>query len=450
VVRWTPDADTPVGSYVIRLTLEGRGGARKVYGGRRPGTPERAQAPVVRVLGVEAAFERRSYAAEERMGLTIQADAPRLTLQFLKVGDETLSTGRNDELSGVPMGDPVTMDWRDKRSAPRQVVVQTGVEWPTGLYAARLQTDDGRTGYAPFVLRPTRPGGGRTAVVLPTHTWQVYNFYDRDGDGWGDTWYAGGSPAVALDRPYQERGVPPRFRRNDLPFLKWLGRTGRRPDVLADDDLEAYASGDDLRRSYDLVVFPGHSEYVTEHAYDVVSRFRDLGGRLVFLSANNFFWKIDKRGNTIRRVKRWRELGRPEARLCGVQYRANDDGGRQGEYLVAAADKVPWLFERTGLENGSSFGDVVGGFGIEIDARTPASPPGTVVVALVPNLFGPGLSAEMTYYETAAGARVFSAGTLDFCTSVMTWPMWKLLDNLWRHMLEDLPLPPGDPVSSAG
>jgi hypothetical protein len=42
----------------------------------------------------------------------------------------------------------------------------------------------------------------------------------------------------------------------------------------------------------------------------------------------------------------------------------------------------------------------------------------------------------MAYYETAAGARVFSAGSLDFCGSVLAWPTWKMLDNLWRHMLD--------------
>ena len=167
---------------------------------------------------------------------------------------------------------------------------------------------------------------------MPTNTWQAYNFDDADGDGWGDTWYAGGNPPVRLTRPYRQRGTPPWFRRSDVPFLKFLRGTGRTPDVLAEDDLEAFPSGDELRRLYDLVVFPGHTEYVTEHAYDVVQRFRDLGGRLIFLSANNFFWKVEKRGNRIRRVKLWRELGRPEAALLGVQYRANDDGTKQGPF----------------------------------------------------------------------------------------------------------------------
>ena len=163
---------------------------------------------------------------------------------------------------GVPKGDPVPIDWTGKRSAPATITVQTGA-WPTGLYTAQLTTDDGRVGFAPFVLRAATPGLQRQLVVLPTNTWQAYNMYDRDGDGWGDTWYAGGNPPVELDRPYRDRGVPPRFKAYDRAMLRWLLRTGKAPDMVADDDLEAFGSGDELRALYDLVVFPGHSEYMT-------------------------------------------------------------------------------------------------------------------------------------------------------------------------------------------
>jgi hypothetical protein len=437
-LTWVPPANTRVGSYVMRLTIEDAAGTRKVMGGHRPPSIARQQAPVVRVLGVEAAFEQRSYVAGEPMTLSVFADAASLTLQFLHCGAETASTDRNDELKGAPMGEPVGLDWTGKRSAPVSITVQTG-GWPTGLYAARLTTEDGRVGFAPFVLRPQTLGTARQAVILPTNTWQAYNLYDADGDGWGDTWYAGGSEPVRLDRPYRDRGVPPRFKFYDLPFLKWLQRTGRAPDILADDDLEAFASGDELRSLYDLVVFPGHSEYVTEHAYDVVERFRDLGGRLAFLSANNFFWKVEKEGATMRRIRLWRDLGRPEARLCGVQYRANDDGTRQGNFTIIDADAAPWLFEGTGLLTGSKFGEMVGGYGIEADGTTPDSPPGTRVIAVIPNLFGFGLHAEMAVYETTEGARVFSAGVLDFSGSAMVWQVRTMLNNLWRHMLEDVP-----------
>jgi hypothetical protein len=173
---------------------------------------------------------------------------------------------------------------------------------------------------------------------------------------------------------------------------------------------------------------------MTGHAYDVVQRFRDLGGRLIFLSANNFFWCVEKEGDVMRREKLWRTLGRPESALLGVQYRANDDGTRQGAYYVLDAEATPWLWEGTGLTTGARLGDMVGGYGIEIDGTTEHSPPETKVLAIVPSLFGPGLHAEMTYYETAAGARVFSAGALDFGGSATFWPVRRMLDNLWRHM----------------
>ncbi len=77
---------------------------------------------------------------------------------------------------------------------------------------------------------------------------------------------------------------------------------------------------------------------------------------------------------------------------------------------------------------------MVGGYGIEIDSTTPFSPPGTKVLARIPDLFGPGLTGEMAYYETEQGARVFSAGSLDFGGSITFQPVWRMLDNLWRHM----------------
>ena len=432
-IWWKPDANLPVGTYVMRLTVEDEDGNRKTYGGRRPAHASRSTAPVVRVLGVEAAFEKRSYASLEPARLTIHADCERLTLQFLACGTESEYTDRTDEMRGHAIGPPLSYGWKRKRFAPHTIAVTPGA-WTSGVYAAKLTTEDGRIGFAPLILRPTTLGTVREAVVMPTNTWQAYNFDDSDGDGWGDTWYAGGNPPVRLNRPYRQRGTPPWFRRSDVPFLKFLRQSGRTPDVLADDDLEAFPSGDELRRLYDLVVFPGHTEYVTEHAYDVVQRFRDLGGRLIFLSANNFFWRVEKNGQSMRRGKLWRELGRPESALMGVQYRANDNGTKQGVYQIIDTDAAPWLFAGTGLVNGSTLGDMVGGYGIEIDAVTPFSPPETKVLARIPDLFGPGLSGEMTYYANAAGARVFSAGSLDFGGSLTFWPVNRMLENLWRQM----------------
>ena len=433
-LRWTPTLDTPVGTYVLRLTVESPGRAPRVYGGGRPLVAGRSQVPVVRILGIEAACDRRSYAPGDLIRLSVFSDALRLTLQILHSGPEAQYTDRNDSISGVQVDKLLTLPWRRNRHGPAQVKLRAG-DWPTGLYAARFLAPNGREGFAPFVLRPAQLGATRQAVVMPTNTWQAYNFYDTDGDGFGDTWYAGGNPPVDLRRPYRDRGVPPRFHRYDAPFLHWLSSAGKTPEFLCDDDLDAIESGDRLRELYDLVVFPGHTEYETAHVYDVMERYRDLGGRMIFLSANSFFWKVNRRPDELRRIKLWRDLGRPEAALLGAQYRANDDGSRQGVFTVANSAKVPWLYEGTGLADGATFGDDVGGYGIEIDATTRRTPPGTIVVAVIIDSFGPGINAEMTYYETAAGARVFNAGALDFGGSVLFEPMRTMLDNLWTHMI---------------
>ena len=72
--------------------------------------------------------------------------------------------------------------------------------------------------------------------------------------------------------------------------------------------------------------------------------------------------------------------------------------------------------------------------GVEIDHTTVASPRGTQVVAEIPNAVGPGLTAQMTCYETPAGARVFAAGALTLAGRVYEQSVQQLLENLWRRL----------------
>ena len=325
------------------------------------------------------------------------------------------------------MTSPVRIDWRAHRNAPARLRVVRAGNWPSGLYFLRLSASDGRVGYAPFVVRPRSPAS-HVAVVLSTNTWQAYNFWDATGDGWGDSWYVSAAAhSVDLERPFLDFGVPFRFRDWDLDFIAWLNRTGKRVDFLTDDDLEALRSGDELASAYDLVVFPGHAEYVTQHAYDVVQRYRDDGGNLMFLSANNFFWKVQRDGQLLTKVAQWRNLGRPEAALVGAQFVAGDYGGHQAGYVVQGS---PWAFAGTGLRHGDRFGR----YGYEIDARSPASPPGTQLLASIPNLMGAGRTAEMTYYETPGDAKVFAAGALNFAASIGDPEVAQLVENVWTRL----------------
>ena len=327
---------------------------------------------------------------------------------------------------------PLHLAWNHP-NAPHIVRFARAGDWPSGLYFLRVESSDGRVSYAPLVVRPRRFGSqSRIAVVLSTNTWQAYNFRDENGDGWGDSWYVSSSiRSVDLRRPYLDFGVPFRFRDWDLTFVSWLNKMGKQVEYLSDDDLERFRTGNELARAYDLVVFPGHAEYMTEHGYDVVARYRDLGGNLMFLAANNFFWKVDRVGQRLFRVRQWRALGRPEASLVGAQYIGSNHGANQAPFVVAGAAAAPWAFAGTGLRDGDTFGR----YGIEIDGRTADSPPGTIVLAEIPNIFPRvGRSAEMTYYETRAGAKVFAAGALNFAASVDEPAVSRLVDNVWTRL----------------
>ena len=436
---WAPAASTNPRTFLLRLTAVDRLGNRVVYGAPNAFVGRYPRAPVVRVQGIDAGFTKPSYLPGETAQIHIATDEPNLTLRTFHAGPEQVVTYADNQLAGIAVdGDvPQTIDWSAWRD--RQHTINFRIpSVPSGLYYVQLGGPDGRIGYAPFVVRPTFLGTtSRTLVVLPTNTWQAYNFQDVDGNGYGDTWYAGPpNSLVELGRTYIARGVPPRYYRYDLPFLHWFYWSGKTAEFISDSDFDQIATGDDLARAYDLVVFEGHEEYTTSHEYDVVERFRDLGGNLMFLSANNFFWKVDKQAQELRKIAMWRDAGRPEARLIGVQYRANDDGRRQGLFVVQSTQTAPWLWDGTGLGEGSTFGQFVGGYGIEIDSVTPQSPPGTLVLAQIPDLFGAGVSAQMSYYETPAGAKVFAAGALDFGGSSTFWPVKRMLDNLWARLTQ--------------
>ncbi|MDX6486878.1 MAG: hypothetical protein QOF43_2031 [Gaiellaceae bacterium] len=376
------------------------------------GTALAGEGKAVPPQAIEAYATARSYAAGDTIHLELLGRTRGAHIVVFHAGSELSNRMPVDELLGVPVARPAGPSFR-------------AGAWESGLYFARIDTPRGHA-FAPFVIRPRRLGEHRIAVVLPTNTWQAYNFRDANHDGVGDTWYADPTLPVQLDRPFPGHGVPPHYGGYDLLFLRWLARTHKQVDVLSDDDLERVRSGAALAHAYDLVVFPGHHEYVTTHEYDVTEDYRDRGGNLMFLSANNFFYRVARTGSVLHRVGRWRDLGRPEASLVGIQYLDWNHGtfGNRA-YVVQTSG---WPFAGTSLRTGSSFGT----YGIEIDAPTKDSPPNLKLLASVANVFGHGRSAEMTYYATAAGAKVFAAGTINFGGSATWQPAAAVLDNVWN------------------
>ncbi len=94
-----------------------------------------------------------------------------------------------------------------------------------------------------------------------------------------------------------------------------------------------------------------------------------------------------------------------------------------------AAGSSPGSSSRTGTRSRDA--------GVEIDAVAPSTPRGTHVLAEIPNLLGPGMTANMTYYETQAGAKVFAAGAFTLAGSVRQPAVVRLLANLWERLADE-------------
>jgi hypothetical protein len=382
---------------------------------------------------VEAAFPRESYAPGNLARLVIWSAGKNVSVQLFRAGTEQTRIAARD----VMRGSAVTSK-RQLGNVSRgdSYAFRIG-NWPSGLYFAKLIGAERKIGYAPFVLRPRHFGEHAVAVVFSTMTWQAYNFHDDNGDGVPDTWYqnqANRTLAARLGRPYENRGVIPHYKYYEQPFVRWLVATHRDVDYLADADLDrSTTTGRKLASAYELLIFPGHHEYVTTHEYDAVTAFRDLGGNLMFLSANNFFWRTVKNGNVMHRTARWRDLGRPEASLIGVQYFGNDNGKHRGAWIVNNTKAARWIFARTPLKPGMPFANG----GIEADEIAPSSPRSTEVLAAIPNLFGTNHNADMTYYELPNGAKAFAAGAFSLAASVWWENVHQVIENLWTRLADD-------------
>ena len=166
---------------------------------------------------VTAHFPHDSYRPGDLARLVISSRATAVRLQVFRVGPEHRVHAARDEHERRP---------GERGAAARRASARADRPGPSSAPGRAASTSrastaaGGHTGFAPFVLRPTRLGEHRVAVVMPTQTWQAYNHRDDDHDGVDDTWYVAGDTA-RLGRAHLNRGVPFRFRNYDAPFIRW-------------------------------------------------------------------------------------------------------------------------------------------------------------------------------------------------------------------------------------
>jgi hypothetical protein len=329
--------------------------------------------------------------------------------------------------------------------------VQIPSALPTGVYIAKLSAPTGQADTL-FVVRASV--ATPLLAQLPTSTYQAYNAWG------GDSLYPGGADPVGVtgttqgvevsyDRPYDSVTGAGQFFARDVAMVRFLERYGYPVSYTTSESVDADPSQLSGHRA--LLDF-GHSEYWSRRQADGFAAARDAGTNLLFLSSDTLAWQVrylpasaasGQPGAPSHRIVSYKEhasldpdrndpsgeFPQSGAPLTGSAYlgcitpRVDQPGPPTYRYYEWAPNpqlEPAWLFRGTGISAGTR---IPGIQGYELDMRTPASPPGTILVgyghatcmpaAAGEPAPGPGQNlGESTIYQARSGAFVFSTGTL--------------------------------------
>ena len=236
---------------------------------------------------VEAFFTSESYPRGGKAHLVI-ADQPRaVSVRIFHAGAESTWTTANDQMFGLPVTPPRTIG---RVNGKRAVNIRLG-SWPSGVYYAEVKAAGGA-----HRLRAVRPGPRhwgehKVAIVLPTQTWQAYNYRDDDGDGRPTR----GTAAAAGRRRSTGRSRTAASRRTSRTTPRRPALARRRRDATSTTSPTATSTRSRRRpaaprvRAADL---RGPSRVRDRPRVRRRHALPQRGGNLMFLCANNFYRRV--------------------------------------------------------------------------------------------------------------------------------------------------------------
>jgi hypothetical protein len=299
---------------------------------------------------------------------------------------------------------------------PVSMTVPIADDWTSGVYDAEMEGPEGMRRHAVFVVGPAAPTED-LLVVIPVYTYCAYNTWG------GHSQYTEGQAGVrrtfTFDRPstsaeVEPTGVVSHLLLQDLMLLRWMSAEGFGFDCCTDSDV--HDLGTDLLRQYRGVVLGTHPEYVSDPMREALLDFVESGGRLVYTGGNGLYERIEPAlGGTAITLRTgdggralYRDLGRPEHQLLGVDFDVNSFL-TFGGYRVTAPEH-PFLAD-TGLTEGDVFGEVAyngAASGWETDRR----PDGGDAVVFAEGVQPAG--AQMSRLDHPGGGWTFAAASLCF------------------------------------
>ncbi|ASJ71001.1 N,N-dimethylformamidase beta subunit family domain-containing protein [Granulosicoccus antarcticus] len=243
---------------------------------------------------------------------------------------------------------------------------------------------------------------------------------------------------VSFDRPYEGWGDG-QFFSWEYYLVGWLEKNGY--DVAYATDIDLHRNGAAGLQRAKALISAGHDEYWSKAMYDAAEQVRDSGKDIAFLGSNAVYWQIrfaanasgaadrviicykspslDPETNPALESTRWRDVGRPEQSLVGVQYTTDNEWAFNTDYVVTNSDH--WVYAGTGFSDGDT---VRGITGYEVDTLYPdvVKPDSQNQTILAASPFtgrdGTSTLSNASIYQAPSGAWVFATGT-------MSWP-WAL------------------------
>jgi N,N-dimethylformamidase len=295
-------------------------------------------------------------------------------------------------------------------------------------------------------------------------------------------------------RPTHRYHVGPWQFAADLALLAWLDDSAVSYDVATDEDL--HSEGYELLAPYLAVVTGTHPEYYSTAMLDAIGSYLDGGGRLAYLGANGFYWRVafDPARPGVMEVRRgqggsraweaapgeghlalsgercglWRHLGRSPQKLTGSGYSAQgfDRSGWYRRLPDSFDPRVAFVFDGVDPDRFGTSGTIGGGaVGQELDRydRDLGSPPDALLLATsegltegyqrcveeilftVPGtnaLCDPLVRADVVYHVKAGGGAVFAAGSIAWTGALgVDRDVSRITRNVLERFVDPAPLP---------
>jgi hypothetical protein len=236
---------------------------------------------------------------------------------------------------------------------------------------------------------------------------------------------------VSFNRPYSHDGTGDfggSFMSWEVRFVHWLERLGY--DVNYSTDLDTHLNGA-RPREHRALLSVGHDEYWTRQMYDAAVAARDAGVHLGFFGANAVYWQVrldnasdgtpnrtiicykdgtldPEKGPT--RTVLWRDVGRPEQTLVGIQFGTSGLAPYRPMRIVNSGS---WVYQGTGFSDGQEVAGIVGDEADRLDPRYPRPAALSYETLSSSPLDKPGEPpGESSIYQAPSGAWVFAGGTL--------------------------------------